>query len=92
MVSGASFRQVIALVAAAAALCSGCARGPGKQTDAEVVVAGVDGAPIVLSDVKGEILSLRGYTPSLEAKGATRAEVSEAMRLLVERAIVLRQG
>jgi len=42
--------------------------------------------------VKSEILSLRGYAPSLEAKRPTRAEVSEAMRLLVDRAIVLREG
>jgi parvulin-like peptidyl-prolyl isomerase len=35
---------------------------------------------------------MRGYTPSLEVKGPSRAEVSEAMRLLIERAIVLREG
>jgi parvulin-like peptidyl-prolyl isomerase len=56
------------------------------------VVAEVDGTPVVLSDVKREILAMRGYAPSLEAKGPTRTEVSEAMRLLIERAVVLREG
>jgi parvulin-like peptidyl-prolyl isomerase len=56
------------------------------------VVAEVDGTPVVLSDVKREILAMRGYAPSLEAKGPTRTEVSEAMRLLIERTIVLREG
>jgi len=40
---------------------------PVARSDAEVVVAEVDGAPVVLKDVKNEILSMRGYTPSLEA-------------------------
>jgi foldase protein PrsA len=82
----------VALVAALAALLWGCSRGPEKKSDAEVVVAEVDGTLIVLSEVKREILSMRGYTPSLEARGPSRAEVSEAMRLLIERAIVLREG
>jgi parvulin-like peptidyl-prolyl isomerase len=56
------------------------------------VVAEVDGTPVVLSDVKRAILAMRGYAPSLEAKGPTRTEVSEAMRLLIERAVVLREG
>jgi parvulin-like peptidyl-prolyl isomerase len=86
------FAAGVALVAALAAPLLGCSRDPGKRTDAQVVVAEVDGTPIVLSDVKSEILSMRGYTPSLEAKGPTRAEVSEAMRLLIDRAIVLREG
>ena len=55
-------------------------------------MAEVNGTLVVLSDVKREILSIRGYTPSLESKGPTRTEVSEAMRLLIERAIVLREG
>ncbi|HEX9191377.1 MAG TPA: peptidylprolyl isomerase [Candidatus Deferrimicrobiaceae bacterium] len=82
----------VAMVAALAALLWGCSRGPEKRSDAEVVVAEVDGTLIVLSEVKREILSMRGYTPSLEAKGPTRAEVAEAMRMLIERAIVLREG
>jgi hypothetical protein len=75
----------------AAFLCS-CSREPPGRTDAEIVVAEVDNTPIVLRDVKREILSLRGYSPTLEARGASRAEVSEAIRLLVERSIVLREG
>jgi len=47
--------------------------------------------PIVLTDVKNEILSMRGYTPSLEA-GALRGEVSEAVRRAIERTVVLREG
>ena len=82
----------VALVAALAALLWGCSRGPERRSDAEVVVAEVDGTLVVLSDVKREILSMRGYAPSLEVKGPTRAEVSEAMRLLIERTIVLREG
>jgi parvulin-like peptidyl-prolyl isomerase len=80
------------MVAALAALLFGCSRGSEKRADAEVVVAEAGGTLIVLSDVKSEILALRGYAPSLEAKGPTRAEVSEAMRLLVNRAVVLREG
>lgn len=83
----------VALVAALAALTWGCSRATEKpRSDAEVVVAEVDGTLVVLSDVKREILAVRGYTPSLEARGASRAEVSEAIRLLVERAIVVREG
>ena len=82
----------VALVAAIAALLVGCSRGPEQRSDAEVVVAEVDGTLVVLSDVKREILSMRGYAPSLEANGPSRAEVSEAMRVLVERVIVLREG
>ena len=82
----------VALIAALAALIWGCSRGPETRSDAEVIVAEVDGTLIVLSDVKSEILSLRGYTPSLEAKGPTRGEVSDAMRLLVDRTVVLREG
>ncbi|HEU4949659.1 MAG TPA: peptidylprolyl isomerase, partial [Candidatus Deferrimicrobiaceae bacterium] len=47
---------------------------------------------ILLRDVKNEILSMRGYTPSLEARGPGREEVSEAVRLLIERTVVLREG
>jgi len=42
--------------------------------------------------VKGEILAMRGYSPALEERGPGRDEVSEAIRLLVERAFVLREG
>ena len=55
-------------------------------------MAEVDGALVVLSEVKREILSMRGYTPSLEAKGPSGAEVSDAMGRLIERTIVVREG
>ena len=75
-----------------AALLWACSPAPSSRPDAEVVVAEVDGAPIVLKDVKNEILSMRGYTPSLEARGPSRGEVSEAVRRAIERTIVLREG
>jgi len=82
----------VVLVAVLAALMSACSREPSGRSDAEVVIAEVDNAAITLRDVRNEVLSMRGYAPSLEAKGAGRREVSEAIRLLVERSIVLREG
>ncbi len=79
-------------MAALTALLWACSREPSKGTDAGIVVAEVDGVPIVLRDVKNEVLSLRGYAPSLDTHGPVRSEVSEAIRLLVERAIVLKEG
>jgi hypothetical protein len=81
-----------ALVAALAAVLWACSPAPSKRSDAEIEVAEADGAPIVLRDVKNEILSMRGYTPSLEARSPGRGEVSEAVRLLIERTVVLREG
>jgi len=81
----------IAAAALAALLCA-CTREPPRRSDAEIVVAEVDSAPISLRDVKSEILSRRGYAPSLEARGPARNEVSEAVRRLVDRSIVLREG
>jgi len=75
----------------AAVLCA-CSPAPTNRPAAEVVVAEVDGAPIVLTDVKNEILSMRGYTPSLEARGPSRGEVSDAVRRAIERTVVLREG
>jgi hypothetical protein len=88
------------MYAAAAALAAVAAVGalylvfrePGRSPDAGIVVAFVDNVPISLGDVKGEILAMRGYSPALEERGPGRDEVSEAIRLLVERAIVLREG
>jgi parvulin-like peptidyl-prolyl isomerase len=91
-VSPALIARRVALFATFAALLWACSREPSGRSDAEVVVAEVDNAAISLRDVRNEILSMRGYAPSLEAKGASRAEVSEAIRLLVERSIVLREG
>ncbi|OIP34254.1 MAG: hypothetical protein AUK27_08040 [Deltaproteobacteria bacterium CG2_30_66_27] len=82
----------IALVAASAALLWACSPGPSHRSDADIVVAEVDGAPVVLTDVKNEILSMRGYTPSLEARGPSRVEVSEAIRRAIERTVVLRDA
>ena len=79
-------------LALVAALLWACSPAPPKRSAAEVVVAEVDGAPIVLTDVKNEILSMRGYTPSLEARGPSRGEVSEAVRRAIERTVVLREG
>jgi hypothetical protein len=81
-----------ALVAAFTAVLWACSPAPSQRSDAEIDVAEVDGAPILLRDVKNEILSMRGYTPSLEARGPGREEVSEAVRLLIERTVVLREG
>ena len=82
----------LALVAAGAALLCGCSPAPSSRSDADVVVAEVDGAPVPLQDVRNEILSMRGYTPSLEARGPSRGEVSEAVRRAIERTVVLREG
>jgi PPIC-type PPIASE domain len=78
--------------ALAAVLLWACSPAPSNRSDAEIVVAEVDGAPVVLKDVKNEILSMRGYTPSLDARGTSRGEVSEAVRRAIERAVVLREG
>jgi parvulin-like peptidyl-prolyl isomerase len=83
--------RIVAVAALAAMLCA-CTREPPRQSDAEIVVAEVDNASIVLREVKNEILSLRGYSPSLEARRASRSEASEALRRLVEREIVLQEG
>jgi hypothetical protein len=82
----------VARFALVVAFLWGCSPAPSNRPDAEVVLAEVDGAPIVLKDVKNEILSMRGYTPSLEARGPSRGEVSEAVRRAIERTVVLREG
>jgi len=87
----AASAAALALVAAAALFCA-CSRDPRRAADDGVVVAEVDNVPILLGEVKGEILASRGYSPALEERAADRAEVSEAIRRLVERTIVLREG
>jgi hypothetical protein len=79
-------------LALVAAMLWACSPAPSNRSDAEVVAAEVDGAPVALKDVKNEILSMRGYTPSLEARGPSRGEVSEAVRRSIERTVVLREG
>ncbi|MBE0604422.1 MAG: peptidyl-prolyl cis-trans isomerase [Deltaproteobacteria bacterium] len=75
-----------------AALFGSCSREPRNPPDAAVVVAEVDNVPVLLREVKSEILASRGYSTTLEERGADRAEVSEAVRLRIERSIVLREG
>ncbi len=82
----------MALAAALAALLFSCAREPAPRSDADVVVAEVDGARISLKDLKNEIAARRGLSPSLSAKSVGRAEAQEALRLLIERAVVLAEG
>lgn len=69
-----------------------CTRTPDPPDDSEIVVATVDGAGITLKDLKTEIARIRGVTPSAPATSGTRTEVSRALRQLVERAVVLREG
>jgi len=82
----------IAVLTVFAALYCACARESPPRTDAEVVVAEVDSAPISVRDLRNEILARRGYAPSIEARRPGRGEVSEAIRRLVDRSIVLREG
>jgi parvulin-like peptidyl-prolyl isomerase len=82
----------MAAVWTVAACLVSCARGPDPPADPDVVVAMVNGAPITLKDLKTEIARIHGVTPSLAARSGTRAEVSRALRHLIERAVVLREG
>ena len=84
--------RAAALFALVAVSLWACSPAPPSRSDAEIVVAEVDGAPVVLKDVKNEILSMRGYTLSLEARGPSRGEVTEAVRRAIERTVVLREG
>ena len=94
MVKPGRFAAAGAALAAAAIAALFCAwsREAGRPPDSGIVVAEVDNVPVFLREVKSEILASRGYSPTLEERGADRAEVSEAIRLLVERSIVLREG
>ncbi len=87
-----SLPHAVARFALVAALLCACSPAPSNRTEADVVVAEVDGEPVVLKDVRNEILSMRGYTPSLEARGPSRGEVSEAVRRSIDRHVVLREG
>jgi parvulin-like peptidyl-prolyl isomerase len=75
-----------------AACLVSCMRSPEPPSDAVVVVATVNGAPITLKDLKTEIAGIHGVTPSMPARSGTRAEVSGALRQLIERAVVLQEG
>jgi len=82
----------VALLAVLAALSCSCARENPRRFDAGVPVAFVDNVPIPLRDLRAEILSVRGFSPTLEERAAGSSEVSGAIRTLVERAVVLREG
>lgn len=82
----------LALAAALAALLFSCSREPAPRSDADVVVAEVNGARITLKELKNEIAARRGLAPSLSTKSAGRGEAQEALRLLIDRAIVLSEG
>ena len=84
-------RTMMAAWIVAACLVS-CARTPDPPDDFGIVVATVDGIGITLQDLKTEIARIRGVTPSVPATSGTRTEVSRALRQLVERAVVLREG
>jgi len=80
------------VAAAAAALLVSCSREPASPKESELVVAEVNGSRITLKELKGEIAELRGLSAAGEIRKATGGEISRAMRVLVERAVVLREG
>ncbi|OGP35467.1 MAG: hypothetical protein A2X88_07805 [Deltaproteobacteria bacterium GWC2_65_14] len=87
---GFRHRRIGAFASAALFLLS-CSREPPRITDADVVVAKVNGAPVTLQELKAEIASIQGLSPSAVSKG-TAPEVSQALRRLVERSMVLQEG
>ncbi len=87
-----SVPSCLPVVAVAAALFVSCSREPASPKDSDVVVAEVNGARITLKELKSEIAELRGVSASAEARKATGGEVARAMRVLVEHAVVLREG
>jgi len=80
-----------ALLATATVLLLACSREPARSNDAELVVARANGAPITLRDLKEEMASLQGLSYAAAARG-TASEVSEALRRLLERALVVQEG
>lgn len=80
------------LLAAAATAFLSCTRETASRPDADVVVAVVNGTSFSLRDLKREILSQRGFAPSLDVKGAGRDEVSSAIRRIVEKTVVTQEG
>ncbi len=87
-----SVPSCLRVAAAAAALFAACSREPAPPKESEVVVAEVNGARITLKELKSEIAGLRGLAAPGETRKATGGEVARAMRVLVERALVLREG
>lgn len=87
-----AFPARIALLGSAAILLLvACAREPERPTDADPVVARVNGTPITLLELQEEMASLQGLSLSAAGKG-TAPEVSNALRRLLERALVLQEG
>ncbi len=87
-----SVPSCLRVAAAAAALFVSCSREPVSPKESEVVVAEVSGSRITLKELKSEIAELRGLSAAGEIRNATGGEISRAMRVLVERAVVLREG
>ena len=87
---GIFFRMASAAVLAA--LLLSCSRDPSPRSDADFAVAEVNGARITLKDLKNEIAARRGLTASLSAGSASRMEAQEALRVLIDRAVVLSEG
>lgn len=89
------FRSLLCRSVSAAALAAmlfSCAREPAPQSNADIAVAEVDGARITLQELKTEIAARRGLTASLSSRSASRAEVQETLRVLIDRAVVLSEG
>ncbi len=87
-----SVPSFLRVAAAAAALLVSCSREPASPKESELVVAEVNGSRITLKELKSEIAELRGLSAAGETRKATGGEISRAMRVLVERAVVLREG
>src|SRR5512134_2274352 len=87
---GFLFQMVVA--AALAVTVLSCAREPAPRSDADIAVADVDGARITLQELKTEIAARRGLTASLASRSASRSEVQETLRALINRAVVLSEG
>jgi parvulin-like peptidyl-prolyl isomerase len=85
------FSARIVLLASTAILLVACAREPANRTDADLVVARVNGTPVTLLELKEELAYGQGISRSA-ASQATAGEVSGALRRLLERAVVLREG
>ena len=82
----------MASAAALAAVLLSCSRDPAPPSDADFAVAEVNGARITLKDLKNEIAARRGLTATLSSRSASRAEVQETLRVLIDRAVVLSEG
>lgn len=87
-----SVPSCLRVAAAAAALFVSCSREPAPPKDSDIVVAEVNGSRVTLEELKAEIAELRGLSGTGGIRTATGPEIARAMRVLVERAVVLREG